>query len=287
VPVGYILAAAALRERRWNSAWMAAIALAIAENAMYLGNPLSFTHAGVWPKRQVFRLMGDSNVDWGQNRDKIQGWLARSGIKASRLDPVHLLPGPNVLSVTNVAGLFDFQRFRWLREHLDPLEHFGHTYLRFEVDDESFDRYMSEERTLLPSRLAAELCPAAPDEPQPTQKQVSFVRESEPPDNGAWLACVTAPRGTDLGYRVMDGMIRIGRVLPDSRCEAELIQHEQVVWRRLAPGRHALCAIEVPSRRKLVPYRTEGTWVLRGHAGSVAMRPAAIQEDGRLLPLRR
>jgi predicted small integral membrane protein len=280
VPVAWILAAAPLADWRWPRALRAAALVALAENAMYLGNPLSFTNAAVWPKRQVFRLTADSNLDWGQNRDKIQGWLAERGIRASRLDPVHLLPGHNVMSVTNVAGLFDFRRFRWLREHADPTEHLGHTYLRFDVPYETYDAYMDDERTLAPPPLAAELCPA--QQAQQPEKQVPFESDNVPAPDSAWLACIDAPQGSDVGYRVVEGMIRIGRVLDDGRCDAELIQNEQVVWYRLAPGGHALCAIEVPPRRKLAPYRTQGTFVFRGRAARLLLVAARLDERGRV-----
>jgi hypothetical protein len=280
IPLAAILAAPALAERRFRR-WLAAAALlALFENGLYLGNPLSFTNAAVWPKRQVFRLTADSNLDWGQNRDKIHDWLGARGIRGSRLDPVHVLPGTNVLSVTNVGGVFDFDRFRWLRRHHDPVEHFGHTHLRFEVPYEDFEAYLDEERTLTPLASAAALCSEMSE--QPTRGQVPFLSRTPPADDAVWLACVDAPRGTDLGYRVTDGMLRIGRVLADGRCDAELIQHEQAVWYRLAPGRHALCAIEVKSRRRLAEYRSEGVFVLRGRAAALRLAPARLDADARV-----
>jgi hypothetical protein len=281
IPLACILAAVSLQQPRWSPLLGAALALALLENAFYLGNPLSFSNAAVWPKRQVFRLITDANVEQGQNKDKIAGWLAEHGIKAARLDPVHVLPGTNVLSVTNVGGVYDFERFRWLREHFDPTDHFGHTYLRFEVPYEDFDRYLEEERTLAPLPVAGALCPETRGEFSP-QRQVAFERATPPEANAAWLGCVDAPRGSDVGYRSVYGMIRIGRVLADGRCDAELIQHEQAVWYRLQPGRHALCAIEVPSRRNLVAYRREGLWILRGRAAALQLLAARLDLEGRI-----
>jgi hypothetical protein len=280
VPLAAILAAPALAERRFRWPVAAAALLALLENGLYLGNPLSFTNAAVWPKRQVFRLTADSNVDWGQNRDKIQDWLGAHGIRGARLDPVHVLPGTNVLSVTNVGGVFDFNRFSWLRTHHDPVEHFGHTYLRFEVPYESFEAYLDAERTLAPGASAASLCPetGAPA----SRGQLPFLSQTPPADDAVWLVCADAPRGTDLGYRVTDGMLRIGRVLADGRCDAELIQHEQAVWYRLGPGRHALCAIEVKSRRRLADYRSEGVFVLRGRAAALWLVAARLDADARV-----
>jgi hypothetical protein len=191
-----------------------------------------------------------------------------------------VLPGTNVLSVSNVGGVFDFNRFLWLRRHHDPVEHFGHTYLRFEVSYESFEEYLDAERTLAPDANSATLCPetGAPA----SRGQLPFFSQTPPADDAVWLVCVDAPRGTDLGYRVTDGMIRIGRVLADGRCDAELIQHEQAVWYRLAPGRHALCAIEVKSRRRLTEHRSEGVFVLRGRAAALRLAAARLDADARV-----
>src|SRR6185295_4629667 len=123
-------------------------ALGLAENALFLGNPLAFTNAAVWPKREVFRLIADSNVDWGQNREKVVGWLDAAGIPQERLDPLHALPGTNVFSLNAVAGTFDFGQHRWLREHASPRAHLGHTYLVFEVDEALYARFLDETRHL-------------------------------------------------------------------------------------------------------------------------------------------
>src|SRR6185503_15041172 len=122
----------------------AVFAVALAEGAWYAGNPLSFTSAAVWPKRLVFRLISDSNVDWGQNRNKIAGWLVREAPQGV-LDPVHVVPGHNTFSLNALAGVWDFEQHRWLREHASPRGHFGHTYLWFQVDDELYSRFLQED----------------------------------------------------------------------------------------------------------------------------------------------
>ena len=57
---------------------------ALAENVPYLGNHLAFTNAAVWPKREAFRLLTNANIDWGQNDEKIAGWLAGEGTRRRR-----------------------------------------------------------------------------------------------------------------------------------------------------------------------------------------------------------
>ena len=288
IPIAWILAAAGLEPLRGRGAaalFALTLVVSVAENAAYLGNPLAFTNALVQPKRQAFRLLADSNIDWGQNRDKVPDWLAAHGIRASRLDPVHLLAGPNVFSVNVVAGVFDFEQHRFLRAHAQPLEHWGHTYLRFDIENESFERFMDEERRVAPGAEARALCPEdLPYETKPPGGQRSFLRETPPEPDVIWVACVKAERGVDLGLRMGEGRLRFGRFTADRRCEATLLQDEQVVWWRLMPGTHALCAVEIPNRRAFLPYRVEATLIVRGQAAALSVRPLASDASGRVVP---
>jgi hypothetical protein len=288
VPLAWILAGAGLGRFGWPrfpAAWACAVALAVAENLAYLGNPLSFTNAAVWPKRQAFRLLADSNLDWGQNDDKIGAWMAAEGIPESRLDPLHLLPGPNVLTANAAAGVFDFEQHRWLREHKDPVAHFSHTHLRFDVSDEESDRYMNEERRLLPDAAVAALCPdGLLYESKQPGGQVALQRDTPPEPSSVFVACVKTALGVDLGYRVRSGALRVGHVTSDRRCATEHVVEGKVAWWRLEPGTHALCAVEIPNRRPYLPYRHEGAWVVRGHAAAINVR-ALLLDSGGTLPL--
>jgi hypothetical protein len=53
-----------------------------------------------------------------------------------------------------------------------------------------------------------------------------------------------------------------------------------VSWRRLDPGTHALCAIEVPNRRPFLAYRVEAAWIIRGQAASLNVRPLTTEAAG-------
>jgi hypothetical protein len=288
IPLAWILATAGLehlRGARAKAFGALALAVAVAENAAYLGNPLSFTSLAVHPKRSAFRLMADSNLDWGQNREKVGDWLAAQGIRASRLDPVQPLVGQNVFSVNALSGVFDFEQHRWLREHAEPLEHWGHTYLRFELDAEAFERFMDEERRLAPGPNARALCPEAlAYEPYHPGGQHAFLRETAPEAARVWAVCVTSERGVDLGVRMGEGRLRFGRFTPGRQCEAVLLQDEQVAWQRLLPGTHALCALEVPNRREYLRYRMEASLILRGHAAALSVRPLATDANGAAIP---
>jgi hypothetical protein len=260
--------------RTWTTAAAIAIAAAVLEGAWYLGNPISFTNVAVQPKRQVFRLLADSNVDWAQNRDKIEDWIAPHGIPPSRIDPVHVLAGANVIGLNALtgAGPFDFERYRWLREHADPVAHFGHTYLLFEVDDALYDRFLDENRALSPSAAAARLCPDPGERLDAGEKQ-RFAFDGVVEAARAWLVCVSAPRGTDLALRGLRGGVRVGALVDGAEPPTiETLMGEQIVWYRLAPGTHAFLVRPIPNRRAWLPSTFEGEWQARRRGAHLAIR---------------
>jgi len=277
VPLGYVLAAAGLAQlaltpgRRRVLTAVAVVALA--ENAAYFGNPLAFTNAAVWPKRLAYRVVADSNIDWGQGRERIRETIARARAGHTILEPLHILPGHNTLALNAVAGVFDFEQHRWVREHLRPGGHFAHTYLWYEVGNDAFDRFLDDTRRLRPEPWVSAPCPAElPLERHPPGARVRFALDTQPQPGDGWVACVETRRGVDFGFRAVKGVIRFGRVDAGGGCAAETMVAGQVSWHRLEPGRHALCAVEIPNRRAWLPYSFEGTWLVRGHAAGLGLR---------------
>ena len=284
IPLAWIVAAAGLAPAatagRWRWAGAAVILASVVETAAYFGNPLSFTNAAVWPKRRVFRLIADSSVDWGQNREKIGRWLVGKGVVDTHLDPLHLLPGHNTIDLNALAGVWDFEQHRWLREHADPRGHFGHTYLWFRIDDPTFERFLSEARRFTPSRLGQELCAGqalaalGPDAPR------AFSVSEEPARNTSWIACVKAGSGTDFEMQARKGAVYVGHYGEDRVCETERLLEGQAAWYRLEPGVHAFCVAEVPNRRPRLPYLFQGAWLAHGGPAFFAIREATVVRHG-------
>ena len=278
VPLAYVIAAAGLaslpRRPLWTAMAGAVVVTALAENAAYLGNPLSFTNAAVQPKRLAYRLLADSNIDWGQNRERLPGWLAEREWNAARVDPVHLLPGRNVIGLNALTGVFDFEQHRWVREHLDPGGHLGHTYLWYLVDNDTFNRFLYDTRRLLPDPFAATVCPDSLEYAvQPNGSEVPFVLRRMPRPDETSVACVVARRDTDVGFRVTKGSADVGVLVAPGQCRAQQLSEGQEVWWRLEPGTHALCVVTQPYRRTWLPYALDGAWRVRGWSARIALRP--------------
>jgi hypothetical protein len=273
VPLALILAAGGLARARVPQALVvAAVALAAGENAMYFGNPLAFTNAAVWPKRNVYRLIADSNVDWGQNRERIERWLARANASTSALDPVHIVPGHNTIDLNLLAGLWDFERFRWVREHLTPAGHFGHTYLWYDVDNTAFDEFLAASRRLETGRADEQLCPEALTLTRvEAAERVPLTLDRNPAPGEGFVLCVENRKPLDLALKVREGRVEYGPFRSANDCAAELVASGQVSWYRLDAGRHALCARPVPNRREWLAYSLDAAWQVRGHAASIGV----------------
>jgi hypothetical protein len=166
----------------------------MAEQLPYLGNHLAFTNALVQPKRQAFHYVSDSNLDWGQNDDRLETWLVATGRTAVPVDPPNPLPGEIIYHVRLLGGA----RYNWIRRNLQPLEHFRHSFLLFRLTPEEFSHYLADERRFAADPPAAAVCggesmhPLAdaerivtePQEPAglvclETRKPVEIVLESE------------------------------------------------------------------------------------------------------------
>jgi hypothetical protein len=283
IPPACLLAGAGLATLTWPAGrrmGLAVVLVSLLENVLYAGNPLSFTSAAVWPKRRVFRLMADSNVDWGQNANRIEDWVKEARVPDPHLDPPHIVPGHNVFDLNKVAGVFDFEQHRWLREHVDPVDHFGHTHLWFWIDDPTFERFVYERRRLVPLPLAASLCAGAGTR-YAAGSRPEFQLSGNPSPGEAWIVCAeTAREGARLGLRAVRGHVRLGPVSPDRVPRWDTLEEGQVVWYVLEPGLHAFGLAQIPNRRAWLPNDLDGRWLVRGRGVSMSTRPAHLNPDG-------
>jgi hypothetical protein len=282
VPLGYILAAGGLAPlfaaRRWRMAGLAAVAAAFLENALYWGNPFAFTNAAVWPKRSAWRLMADSSLDYGQDRERIPRWLAGTD---TVLNPVHIVPGRDVINVNAFVGLPDPERYRWLRERVPPAGHVGYTHLVWDIDGDTYNRYMDEERRLAPTAGAAALCGAGGDMVHyPVGSSIPLELVEGPYTVRHFVACAAVRKTTDFAlHSEGGGFVRFGpyRDTPAGpACTPAEIPEGQSAWYRLEPGLHALCLEEVANARPFLPYRFRGHWGARDNGVRFALRERPV-----------
>ena len=240
---------------------------ALAENVPYLGNHLAFTNAAVWPKREAYLLLTNANIDWGQNDDKIAGWLDERGLRGAAFNPYHALPGENVFDLNYLAGVGRFRQHQWLRAHASPRAHLGHTYLWFSIGPATYERLLEESRHLRPSAVDARLCAGA----TPAGPLVDGGATSLP-DLGrteGLILCVTTPSRLDLGLIAEAGSVVLGPGGQPLREQSQLGAGQQA-WYRFEPGTTALAAFSSSGLR--------GHWAVRGGAATLALRPIPVEK---------
>ena len=92
----------------------------------------------VWDRRQAYRVLADSNLDWRQN-----GWYVERWLKAhpeAIVSPERPVAGTIVVRVNALVGTTQPERYRWLRENFEPVEHIAYAHLVFHVTPEDLRR---------------------------------------------------------------------------------------------------------------------------------------------------
>lgn len=116
----------------------------------YFPHYIPYFNELVWDRKQAYRILADSNIDWGQDRKYLERYLKqhpdafvektewRMKRLRERFERNHLKPqfpdsGKIIVSVNNLVGIHDPERYRWLRENYKPVDHIGYSYLIFEI----------------------------------------------------------------------------------------------------------------------------------------------------------
>jgi hypothetical protein len=237
------------------------VALTLLETGYYFGNQLSFTNLVILPKKSAYRWIADSNVDWGQNYiPNLQILVAHhviDSMDSRRLEPLHILPGVNVFTLNTLAGVsLNYKQHRWVREHLEPKSHLNHTYLWYEVDEGTFERFLQEERRRTPPADPGICRPSL--SMRPLALEGSFQLSKDKGEVELAAVCLEVRERLDLEIIAEQGDIIVGQSPASGQCDGEHIKQKKRAWFRLEPGRYPLCA------RSTGPF--EGAW--RIHHGS-------------------
>ncbi|MBU1062472.1 MAG: glycosyltransferase family 39 protein [Candidatus Omnitrophica bacterium] len=104
----------------------------------YFPHYLSYFNEIVWDRKQAYKLLADSNIDWGQN-----SWYLR---KYREKNPeIKILPefptsGKIVVSVNHLVGISDPERYKWLLQNFEPVDTVAYSYLVYDIFPEDLER---------------------------------------------------------------------------------------------------------------------------------------------------
>jgi len=116
----------------------------------YFPHYIPYFNEMVWDRRQGYKILADSNVDWGQGGYYAKQYVAQHPgayleqglwhMKTYRekhleeyLHPQFPDSGLIVVNVNNYVGIYHPHRYKWLREGYKPIDQIAYSYLVFRI----------------------------------------------------------------------------------------------------------------------------------------------------------
>ena len=130
--------------RRSHKAYRAGVvvllAYLLASNLSYFPHYLSYFNELVTDRKLSYRVLADSNLDWGQNEHYLRAYLARN--PSAVVHPLIPQAGRIVVSANALVGItVGPELYRWIRDTgLDPVDHVAYSYLVFDIRPEDLQR---------------------------------------------------------------------------------------------------------------------------------------------------
>jgi hypothetical protein len=97
---------------------------------------MSYFNEIVGPRRNAWRFLADSNLDWEDRAHDIARYAAAHPDRPLVVEPDAPQAGWILVGANKLVGVYEPQRYRWLRENFEPVDHVGYSYLLFHVSPE-------------------------------------------------------------------------------------------------------------------------------------------------------
>lgn len=104
----------------------------------YFPHYLSYFNEIVWDRKQAYKILSDSNIDWGQNNWYLEKYKEKHPDIV--INPKSPVAGRIVVEVNHLTGIWwDTERFRWLRENFEPIDHIAYSWLVYDIPPEKLE----------------------------------------------------------------------------------------------------------------------------------------------------
>jgi len=103
---------------------------------------ISYMNELVPDRTMSYRVLADSNLEWGQDRGYMKEYMSRH--PEAILHPRRPMAGRLVISVNQFVGVTRRPVYVWLRRHFQPVDHIAGSYLIFDVSEEALERALSD-----------------------------------------------------------------------------------------------------------------------------------------------
>lgn len=117
-----------------KSAVVIAVVYLIVSVLSYFPHYISYFNELIWDRTQAYKVLADSNIDWGQNEWYLTQY--RKEHPDAVFHPESPVAGRVIVGVNELV-LCNRARYRWLRENFEPGNHIAYSYLVFDVPSEA------------------------------------------------------------------------------------------------------------------------------------------------------
>ncbi|MFC2163898.1 ArnT family glycosyltransferase [Acidobacteriota bacterium] len=104
----------------------------------YFPHYLSYFNELVGDRKMAYKILADSNIDWGQNE-----WYLKK-YRKNNPDVILRPNGPTwgklVVGVNELVGILLEDKYAWLRENFEPVDHIAYSYLIFDISEDDLER---------------------------------------------------------------------------------------------------------------------------------------------------
>jgi 4-amino-4-deoxy-L-arabinose transferase-like glycosyltransferase len=119
------------------SAW-SLIAYLLISVFSYYPYHLSYFNEIVWDRKQAYKYLADSNLDWSQGRNELRQYLAEH--PGAIYAPNRVRAGRIVVGVNQLVGVTtDPKKYEWLRNNFEPIDTIVYSYLVYKISPEEID----------------------------------------------------------------------------------------------------------------------------------------------------
>jgi 4-amino-4-deoxy-L-arabinose transferase-like glycosyltransferase len=103
---------------------------------------LSYFNEIVWDRRDAYKYLADSNLDWSQAKNELKLYLEE--YPGALYSPNNVRPGRLVVRVNDLVGVTeDPGKYAWLRDNFEPVETIAYAYLVYKIEPEEIDKLCS------------------------------------------------------------------------------------------------------------------------------------------------
>jgi hypothetical protein len=106
---------------------------------------MSYFNELIGSRVNAYRFLADSNLDWEDRSWDIARYQERHPEVRLVIEPPQPQPGLLLVGANKLVGVYEPERYRWLRENFTPVGHIGYSYLLFRVTPERLREVLAGE----------------------------------------------------------------------------------------------------------------------------------------------